>query len=339
MLLGLGLAAAGVGYWIILAPNTPVYTGERSVKIPPGSSFEAAVDSLESTGILGASRTFRWMAKATGWGGQIKAGHYSVESGASNYDLLNTLRKGLQSPIRLTIPPGTRPEVAAAVAGRDMYFSTDEFEAALRDSALAAELGTDTRHLFGYLQPETYHFYWLTPAPTVVRKIKQEFDRFYTDAMKAGADSLGLTTDEVVRMASIVEWETSIEEEKPRVAGVYLNRLRIGMPLQADPTVQYAVLEQEGQKRRLLFQDYNISHPYNTYQFRGLPPGPLTNPARSSIRAVVQPEKHDYLYFVATGNGGHTFSRTLAEHNRAAQQYRQTRDRRIREQQAADGDG
>jgi UPF0755 protein len=130
-----------------------------------------------------------------------------------------------------------------------------------------------------------------------------------------------LTPDEVLRMASIVEWESHHEPEKPTVAGVYLNRLHDGWPLQADPTVQYAVMQSEGQKRRLLYSDYQIDHPYNTYNYRGLPPGPVNNPSPSSINAVLHPEAHKYYFFVAKGDGTHLFSRTLREHNRNAQEY------------------
>lgn len=330
ILVGLAGFVGGTGAWMMYSANTPSYEGTRSIKLPRGIGFEAVVDSLDQNGILASRQTFTWMATLTGWGDQIKAGHYAIEAGQSNYDLLNTLRKGLQTHIRLIIPPGSRPEVVAAVAGRDMAFDADDFLAALRDPALAESLNTDTLHLFSYMLPETYFFYWLTDAPTVVSRIKEHFDNtYFTDAMKAKANALNLSTDDVLNLAAIVEWETRLEPEKPRVAGVYLNRIRIGMRLQADPTIQYALLELEGQKRRLFFRDYKLKHPYNTYLFAGLPPSPITNPAPSSIQGVLNAEQHNYKYFVATGDGGHTFSATLAEHNRAAQAfYRKMRERR-----------
>ena len=147
--------------------------------------------------------------------------------------------------------------------------------------------------------------------------------------MKAGADSLELSIDEVLRVASIVEWETNHVPEKPTVAGVYLNRLRERWRLDADPTVQYALLEIEGARRRLFFVDYKIQHPYNTYLYRGLPPGPVTNPSPSSIQAVVKPERHDYMFFVTKGDGSHTFTRTLQEHVKASRAFhRMMRERR-----------
>lgn len=334
-----GLVLAGAGAWMIFGPNTPGYDDERSVKIPPGADFSAVTDSLKTRGILSSRTTFRLVGWLSGWRDQVKTGHYTFKAGASNYRMLDVLRRGLQTPIRVVIPPGSRPEVVAAVAGRDMAFTPDDFRAVLRDTALAADLDTDTTHLFGYMMPETYHFYWQTPARDVVRRIKEQFDAYYARHLQAGADSLDLTKSELVSLASIVEWETGLADEKSRVAGVYLNRLDRGMPLQADPTVQYAVMAREGQKRRLFFKDYDIEHPYNTYNYRGLPPGPLTNPSPSSMHAVVGAEDHRYLYFVARGDGSHTFSRTLQEHVRAANEYRRLMRERRREQAATTDNG
>lgn len=324
------ILAAALG-WMVFGPNTPVYSGERSVYIPPNSSFETVVDSLNSAGVLQWDESFQLMARATGWGGQVKAGHYVFGAGASNYNILSKLRRGLQEPVRVTIPPGTRTEVMAAVAGRDMYFDAASFDSLLTDPEFAAELGTDTAALFGYMMPETYHFYWLTSAETTIRRIKEQFDAFYERELRAKADSLGLSKQDVVTMASIIEWETSHVDEKPMVAGVYHNRLDIGMKLDADPTVQYVIMQREGMKRRLLYEDYRIQHPYNTYIHGGLPPGPLNNPSPSSLRAAVNPAEHDYRYFVAQGDGTHHFSRTLAEHNRAARRYHEL----MRERRAA----
>ncbi len=331
----LGLIAAGVGYWVIYAPNTLDYEGKRGVKIPRGAGFAQVLDSLEANNILDSRRTLAWLGRATGWDEQLDAGFYRIESGASNYDILDKIRRGLQDPVHVTIPPGSRPEVVAAVAARDMAFPADSFLTALRDTALAHALGTDTTHLFGYLMPETYYFYWLTPAEDVIRRAKEQFDEFYTEEMAARADSLRLTKAEVATLASIIQWETAVVEEKDRIAGVYLNRLEIGMALQADPTIQYAILQEEGQTRRLFFSDYEIAHPYNTYNYRGLPPGPITNPSASSIRAVLNAEEHGYLYFVASPGGGHYFSETYSEHLRAADRYYEA----MREQRQAQEDG
>lgn len=332
----IGAVVAGTGYWMMYGANTQPFEGVRTVKLPPDARFEVLLDSLETREIVKRPGTLAMMANLTGWGEQVKAGHYEIEQGASNYDMLDKIRKGLQTPVRVTIPPGSRPEKVAETVSRQMYFEKEDFLSAISDSALAASLDTDTLHLFSYMLPETYFVYWLTDAPSLVSKIKKEFDGKFTAEMKAGADSLGLSVDEVLRVASIVEWETNHVPEKPTIAGVYLNRLKKRWRLDADPTVQYALLDIEGARRRLLFRDYKIQHPYNTYTFRGLPPGPVTNPSFSSVQAVVKPQQHSYMFFVALGDGTHTFTRTLREHVNASRAFH--RKMRERRRQAAEAE-
>jgi UPF0755 protein len=326
------LALTGIGsiLWLLGGSATEEYDEPRVVTIAPGASFDTATDSLISRGILAADKRFRFVAQVTGWHRQIKAGHYLIGSGTSVYKLLNILRKGLQSPLRVTIPPGTRRGVFAAVVQRDLGVDSTDIERALSDAELALALDTDTVHLFGYMLPETLEFFWGTSAENVVTRLKRAFDAYFTDDMAARAAELGLTKGEVVTLASIVEWEARLDDERATIAGVYLNRLRKRMPLQADPTVQFAIMqEQGGRMRRLVFADYKMEHPYNTYNYYGLPPGPITNPSPASIEAVLNAEDHNYLFFVADGNGGHIFSRTLREHNNAARSYRELmRERR-----------
>ena len=317
-------------YFLILASNTTGFQDSRNVQIPRGASFEDALDELQRQDIVARRRSLSLLGRLTGWGDQVKAGNYAFESGASNYDILQTLRRGLQTPVRVVIPPGSRKDVIAAVVAREMAFEKQDFLAALGDSSLAAELGTDTLHMFSYLLPETYFFYWLTSPEDVIWKVKKSFDSFY-ESNAEGGNPQSLTMDEVLRVASLVEWESDLLHERPTIAGVYLNRLRDGWLLQADPTVQFALIEIEGQKRRLFFRDYKIDHPFNTYIIRGLPPGPVTNPAPTAVAAALHPEEHNYYYFVATGDGGHLFSRTLREHNSAAAAYY----RRLRERAAS----
>lgn len=334
----LGLIAGTTIFFVFLGPNTPSYDGERGVKIPAGASFAQTADSLEAAGLLASRRTFEWSASVTGWGRQLKPGYYRFAAGASNREMLDKIRKGRQDPIRVTVPPGVRPGVFAARMRVQLDADSAAVHEALLDAELAEELGTDPAHLFGYMRPNTFDIYWTTSPRGIVSRLKREWDRFWTDEMQRKADELGLSRDQVLTMASIVEWEARVPEERPRVAGVYLNRMlgrtRAGrMRLQADPTVQYALMETDGGRmRRLLFVDYRFEHPYNTYLIDGLPPGPITNPSESSIRAVLDAEEHDYLFFVAVGDGTHIFTRTLAEHNRAAAQYRTLMQQRRREQ-------
>ncbi len=311
------LIGAGVA-WLLWSPNMPPFEGDRSLHIPRGSSFVDVVDSLESRQLVKQLWTFRLVAHTTGWKDQMKAGHYVFPSGKSNVHLLQTLRKGLQTPVSVRIPAGSRRSWIARSAAANMAFAPEDFLAALRDTTLASELDTDTLRLFSYMLPETYQFYWLTEADDVVRHIKKEFDKFFENELTDEASKRNLTRDQVVSLAAIVEWETSVDAEKSRVAGVYLNRLRKRWPLQADPTVQYALIELEGNRRRLFYRDYRIRHSYNTYLYRGLPPGPITNPSPSSLRATAAAEDHNFMFFVASPDGGHSFNVDLRSHNRDA---------------------
>ncbi len=319
------------GYLVAFSSVTQKYDIARSVLIPRGSDLDEVADSLTSGGILDKRRSFMVFARLSGWGHQVKAGHYIIESGSSSRDILDQLRRGLQEPVRVQVPAGTRKERLARALSQNMAFSSKDMLSVFRDSSFSAELQTDTTQLFGFILPETYFFYWLTSPEDVVRKIKASADTLIANTRtrwdSTSADlSPGLaqkmSAEEVLRLAAIVEWETAHAPEKARIAGVYLNRIRNGWPLQADPTIQFAVMQLEGEKRRLLYRDYDLRHPYNTYNYRGLPPGPITNPSASSIRAVLGPEEHRFFYFVAAGDGTHIFSRTLSEHNRRANEYR-----------------
>jgi len=319
----LALIAVASVMWIRFGSATSDFDGKRSVKLPKGSSFATVQDSLVSAGILDSKTSFSLFGSATGWRRQLKPGHYTFESGASVYELYDRIRKGLQTAIKVTIPPGTRPGVVAAVLRRDLAIDSMAFESALRDDELLESIGTDSLHVFGHLLPETYNIYWGSSAESVVKRLHRESKGFFERESANATMGVDMNRDEVIRMASIVEWEARLDEEKPRIAGVYINRLKRRMRLQADPTVQYALMQADGGRmRRLLFRDYKFPSPYNTYEIDGLPPGPINNPSPTSIRAVLNPEKHDYIYFVANGDGSHRFSKTLAQHNQAAREYR-----------------
>ena len=345
LLVALGGVAAGAVYWLAFSSNVGG-TERHSVRIPEGTGFEAALDSLESADALANRSSMELFGRLTGWADQVKTGHYYIEPGMSNWAVLDKIRKGLQDPIRITIPPGSRPERTARVLRNQL--GTDSTEAArlLRDPAFAESLGTDVAHLHGQMLAETFDMYWTDDAETALRRIHERYDRFWTDARRAKADALGLTPDEVVTLASLVEWEARKPEERRRIAGLYLNRL-LGrtaagtMRLQADPTVQFALMEEGGepQMRRLFFSDYAFPSAYNTYLIDGLPPGPITNPSDGTVEAVLDNESHDFLFFVADGTGGHDFSRTVAEHNAKAarwSQYLQEQTRIRRQREAAE---
>jgi len=319
---GLSVAISAFLAWIVLIPNRSPISGEKSLYIPQESSFEDVVDSLNSQELLDHVWSFRVLAYTTGWNQQMKAGYYVFSSPQSNLQLLQTLRKGLQTPVLLRIPEGSRRDRIARVAATNMAFEPEDFLKALRDTSLAASLNTDTLHLFSYMLPETYSFYWLTDARDVIVRIKREFDDFYDRELSVDASARNMTPNEVLSLAAIVEWETNVDSEKHTIAGVYLNRLQKNWPLQADPTIQFALIELEGNVRRLFFRDYRIQHPYNTYLYQGLPPGPITNPSPITLKATAGAEDHDYMFFVASPNGGHSFNTNLRGHHRDAIKWR-----------------
>ena len=343
----LALVGAAFVAWLAFLPNVPDGPEGRpdephSVRLPEDTPFEAAIDSLESAGAVSSVTSLRLLGTLTGWGDQVKTGHYALEPGMSNWAVLNKIRKGLQDPIQITIPGGLTPARFGRVLRNQLGADSAEVVAALADPGLAAQLGTDPAHLLGHMRGNTYDIRWTTNARRAITRIHEWHDRYWTDEKTAQAEALGLTPDEVTTVASIVEMEARKPEEMPRIAGVYLNRL-LGrtssgtMRLQADPTVQYALMAAgEPRPRRLLFVDYRTPSPYNTYLIDGLPPGPITNPSDAALDATLAPERHEFLFFVADGTGGHDFSRTVGEHNAKAARWSawlsaQVRERRQRE--------
>jgi UPF0755 protein len=174
------------------------------------------------------------------------------------------------------------------------------------------------KDLIGRLYPDTYYFFWTASPEHVLSRILDLFDEHIVEPYADQAKSMGYSIDQIVTLASIIEWEAKNDEEKPRISGLYWNRLKKRWRLQADPTVNFAL----GERRRLLYEDYKFDHPYNTYKYWGLPPGPINNPSTASIKAALYPEEHEYMYMVASPEGGHVFTKTLAEHNQASEQWR-----------------
>ena len=313
------LAACGGG-----GTNPPAGT-ELDVTIPSGSSVRSIARRLDSAGLIDHPRVFSLYARVRGAESDLKAGRYRFVAGMGYRELIDILRSGAVVTFPLTIPEGlTLREVASLVA----VFTGDSASAVvglLGDSALAVTLGVPGPTLEGYLFPETYRFSEDTPTVDIIETMVRSYQAFWGPRERALADALGLDEREVVTLASIVEEEARLPEERSVIAGVYLNRLEIGMLLQADPTVQYAL---GAPRERLLFRDIDsvAEHPYNTYTQPGLPPGPIASPGEASLRAALEPATHSYLYFVARDDGSHQFSRTLQEHNNARNQIRRDRE-------------
>lgn len=312
-----GIAAASLLLLAGLACGRQDGPVERFI-VPSGAPFSQVEDSLDAHGLIGWKPWFRAVAKIGGFERSLKPGVYQFARGTSALAILRDIKAGRYLTVRLTVVEGTTVLDIAAVAARTLQISRDSLLAASRDTALLAGYDIAAPSAEGYLAPETY----LVPAHATGRELVSlmlaQFQSGWKDAWDSLLAGRGLTRHEAVTLASIVEGEARVEEERPIIAGVYLNRLRIGMPLQADPTVQYAIQQTTGQRKtRLLYTDYKVKSPYNTYLVRGLPPGPVGAPSQASIQAVLQPAAVPYLYFVAGEGGRHVFSRTYSEHLRA----------------------
>jgi UPF0755 protein len=289
--------------------------------INKGDTYEMILDTLTVNDVLINEKAFRWVARKKDYPDVVRPGRYHFKQGMNSNELVNMLRAGLQEPLNVIFNNIRTPSQLAGVISN--YLQADSASvAALFTEETAAEYGFTPETFMAMFIPNTYQFYWTTSAREFADRMKLEYDRFWNDQRIQKAASLGLTQHEVATLASIVQEETVKAEEKPRVAGVYINRIKRGMPLQADPTVKFAVGDVTLQ--RILFRHLEIDSPYNTYKYPGIPPGPITFPEISSLEAVLNFEDHNYYFFCAREDfsGYHNFARTNAEHSRNAERYR-----------------
>jgi UPF0755 protein len=309
------LVAAGCG----AAADAPT---ER-VTIPPGASVRVVADSLVARGIISSRRWFRLVARVGGYERKLRIGIYELPRGAGALASLRAIASGKAVLARFTVPEGFTLFEIAEAAERDLGIPRGEVLEAARDTALLREYDVPASNFEGFLRPETYLFAPGITAATLVRAMAETFRNDWDPGWSASASAQGLDRLAVVTLASIVEGEAAVDADRALVAAVYRNRLRIGMALQADPTVQYAIQLATGQRKpRLYEKDYEFESPYNTYLHPGLPPGPVAAPSRKSIQATLAPAPVPYLYFVAGPDRTHIFSRTYAEHLRAIRRLR-----------------
>lgn len=314
--------------WVFLWPNTFSDPDRRVFNVSRGDSFARVVDSLYQQGIIRSKTSFKIAGRILGGATELKVGRYTFISGASNMSIIQDLREGNRTLIPVAIPEGVRMTIVARRLSKELGVDSAKVMELCLDSAVAAEWGIPDSTLEGYLLPDTYLFHWQTDERELVDRLLQAFKEFYTDSLQARAAQMGMSTHEVLTFASIVDKETQIPEERTIVAGVYHNRLKRRMRLEADPTIQYILPDGP---RRLLYSDLRIPSRYNTYRNYGLPPGPIGNPGREAILATLYPADHQYYFFVADGRGGHTFTRTYDEHQRAVRVYRRVRREMQRE--------
>lgn len=299
--------------WYLVLLYLPAGDGVRvyGLTVPQRAGFASVARELKQAGLIRSSLHLRLVARLRGLDRRIQAGDYRISNGMLPSQILEKLANGQTDACRFTLPEGYSIYQAAELMERQGIFDQKIFLAACKDSELLNELGIHAKTAEGYLFPGTYQVGFHMDERGLLTEMVREFQR-RTAGLKTLLDNSGMTLQQVVTLASMIEREAVSSEEKPLIASVFLNRLRIGMPLQSDPTAIYGVRIFGGTVTRL---DLQRNSPYNTYRIKGLPVGPIGNPGLDALQAVLQPAKTDYLYFVARKNGTHQFSRTLAEHN------------------------
>jgi UPF0755 protein len=307
------------GCFVLGACAQHPYGASTRVIIPRGASFADAADSLSKANLIGWRKMFRVYARLTGGDRKIKPGTYLLRHGTPWSDIVSALHGGHGLVNTITIPEGYTISQITPLLARTLKVPVDSVDAAVRDTSLLARLDLPTATLEGYLFPDTYAFPIGTTARQAVHEMLYDFERRWKPDWDAKAAALQINRNDLVTMASIVEREARLPEERPVIAAVYYNRLRKGMLLQADPTVQYALGHHVG---RVLYKDLTVESPYNTYVHKGLPPGPVASPGVASLDAAANPANVPYLYFVASRDGHHEFRMTLDEHTSAIREVR-----------------
>jgi UPF0755 protein len=324
-----GALAGAILYKKILSANVSV-TGDRIeyLYIRTGDAFPDVLRSLSENDLLIDTASFRWVALRKNYPRHVYPGRYRIPSGCNNNRLVNILRSGQQEPVRLVFNNIRSREKLASVISAQIEADSLEILDLFHNEDQLKEYGLTRETVMGVFIPNTYEIYWNTSAGDFLERMVREYRIFWNDDRTAQAARIGLEPMEVVTLASIVDEETLLAEEEPRIAGVYMNRLERRIRLHADPTVKYAVGDMG--ITRVLQKHLEVDSPYNTYRHGGLPPGPIVVPSISAIEAVLQYERHNYLYFCAREDfsGYHNFASTLAQHNRNARLYQKALDER-----------
>ncbi len=324
--------AAAFGFWLyktVMSPNVQTADGKPvELFIPTGYDYEQIKKRLSNAQCLVNEKSFNWVANKKELPANIHPGRYIVNDGMSNNQLVNMLRGGLQTPVKVKFNNIRDIDQLAGRIASQIEADSASISAKLHDQQYINQLGFNKYTIPALFLPDTYEFYWNTDAEGFVVRMFQEYNKFWTEERKQQAQSKGLTPVQVSTLASIVNKETNMTDEMPRVAGVYINRLKSNWLLQADPTLIFAWNDYT--IRRVLDRHKEIESPYNTYKYIGLPPGPICIPSIAAIKAVLNAEDHNYFYFCAKEDfsGYHNFAKTLSEHNRNAARYKQALNQR-----------
>lgn len=326
-----GLFVAILLYIFIFAPNVDLDDRQSLLlHIPTSSNYDDVVQLIEQEGIVSNINSFERLAQRKNYPNRVMPGRYRIQNRMSNNSLINLLRSGEQEPVRLTFTNiRTEEDLAGSIAAQLEVDSLTILNH-INDEAMIIAAGLSTPSLKPLFIPNTYEVYWTSNASQLINRMQREYNAFWNESRRELARQIGRSPEEIITLASIVQSETNRIDEMPRIAGVYINRLRINMPLQADPTVVYAI--GDFSINRVLNSHLSFDSPYNTYLYAGLPPGPINLPEPGTIDAVLNYEKHNYLYFSAKPDfsGYHVFARTYSEHLINARRYQQAlNERRI----------
>jgi UPF0755 protein len=309
-------------YQVFFASNFLVKSQKPGwLYIPRGADFKAVKDSLEANKLVHDFLPFAFASKLLGYQDAVKPGAYEIQPNEGNLSLIRRLRSGRQSPVKLTFNSFRTKSQLADRLDQKLELSAEEILNAMQSPELKDRYGLDSSNCISLFVPDSYEVYWTISQKELIRLMGNAYLRLWNDAASEQAKALGFTPAQIMTIASIVQSETNKVDEMPRVAGVYLNRLRENMPLQADPTVVFAV--GDFSIRRVLSGHKEVDSPYNTYKYNGLPPGPIAIATRQAIKAVLNPEKHDYLFFCAREDfsGYHNFTRDFNQHLKNARTY------------------
>jgi len=322
-IVGICLLLSAVVYLKYFTDNTKAITKEFYIKIPTGSKYEEVKKIIAP--YVKKMSDFECMASLRSYEKNIKPGRFLFKKGMSSYSLVASLRKNV--PVKIAFNNQERLENVAQRIGSEIEADSLKLMTSFRDSLFLKKNGFTKENVIAMFIPNSYEFYWNTSADKFRDKMLDEYRKFWNKDRLAKAEKLGMTPEQVITLASIVHKESVKLDERPRVAGAYLNRLKQGMPLQGDPTIIYALKLRDNDFnqviKRVLYGDLKIQSPYNTYINLGLPPGPIAQPDISAIDAVLNPEKHDYIYFCASVEkfGYHEFASTFAQHQVNAKKY------------------
>jgi UPF0755 protein len=318
------IGGAVAAYLFATRLNQPFrgYPGsEVFVDIPSGAGSRTIGERLIAAGVIRDDLTYRFALWRSGQARRLKAGEYRFEGEMSPLDVLDKIARGDVVLLNLTFREGLTIDEMSRVFEAGGFGPAPSFVTAAQDASLVQAFDPQARDLEGYLFPDTYSFPRGSDAPRVVRAMVERFEQVATADLRKAAASRGLSVRQLVTLASLVEKETAKAEERPLVAAVYSNRLRIGMGLQCDPTVIYALQRAGRYTGNLRRDDLQFDSPYNTYRYPGLPPGPIAAPGQGSLEAAASPAAVDFVYFVSRNDGSHEFARTLDEHNRNVQRW------------------